>query len=89
MRVSAAGHEQKRSQSRDSKDEPKMCNSSTTRLRTKKFVEFSLKPVVDKSDAGIAPQCLQDAVGSGERSHTHCGVWRDLPSLDRAGRRTR
>jgi len=27
------------------------------------FVQFSLKRVVEESDAGIAPQCLQDAAG--------------------------
>jgi hypothetical protein len=41
------------------------------------FVQFSLKRMVEKSDAGIAPQCLQDAAGSGRRAHAHCFVLLD------------
>jgi len=55
--------EQDLRQSLDSKSEPQMCNSSARPLRTMNFVQFSLKRVVEESDAGIAPQCLQDAAG--------------------------
>jgi hypothetical protein len=53
------------------------------------FVQFSLKRMVEKSDAGIAPQCLQDATGSGERAHTHIGVSRDTPGFNSVGRCSR
>jgi len=74
MRESAANGEQGTSQSLDSESEPQMCNSSARPLRTMNFVQFSLKRVVEKSDAGIAPQCLQDAGGSGKRTRARCFV---------------
>ena len=48
-----------------------------------RFVQLSLKRRVEKSDAGIAPQCLQDAVGSGECARTYFGVMCDAPGFDR------
>jgi len=53
------------------------------------FVQFPLKRVTEQSDAGIAPQCLQDAAGSGNRAHTHFGVSYKVPDFDRAGGCTR
>jgi hypothetical protein len=41
------------------------------------FVQFSLKRMVEKSDAGIAPQCLQDAAGSGRSPHARCFALHD------------
>jgi hypothetical protein len=89
LRESAANGEQGTSQSLDSESEPQMCNSSARRLRTMNFVQFSLKRVVEKSDAGIAPQCLQDAAGSGNSPRTRCCVLHDWPVTDGAGWRTR
>jgi hypothetical protein len=85
----AATGEQGRRQPLDSKSEPSMRNSSARPLRTMNFVQFSLKRMVEKSDAGIAPQCLQDAAGSSERSQIHCGVLHDWPVTDGTGWRTR
>lgn len=89
LRALAAIGEQSHRQPLDSEGEPQMRNSSARPLRTMNFVQFSLKRMVEKSDAGIAPQCLQDAVGSSERSQIHCGVLHDWPVADRTGWRTR
>jgi hypothetical protein len=88
-RALAAIGEQGRREPLDSKREPQMRNSSARPLWTMNFVQFSLKRMVEKSDAGIAPQCLQDAVGSGERSQIHCGDLHDWPVADGTGWRTR
>jgi hypothetical protein len=45
------------------------------------FVQFSLKRVAEDPDAGIAPQCLQDTVGSSGRSQNDWSVLRDLPGI--------
>jgi hypothetical protein len=84
-RVLAAIGEQDLRESLDSEREPQMRNSSARPLRTMNFAEFSLKRMVEKSDAGIAPQCLQDAAGSSERSQIRCGVLHDLPGVALAG----
>jgi hypothetical protein len=77
LRAWAASVEQGLRQSLDSKSERPMCNSSARQLRTMNFVQFSLKRTVEKSDAGIAPQCLQDAAGSRKRPRAHCFVLHD------------
>jgi hypothetical protein len=46
------------------------------------FVQFSLKRVVEKSDAGIAPQCLRDAAGSSKRTRARRFVVSDWPVVD-------
>jgi hypothetical protein len=73
----AATGEQGRRQPLDSKSEPSMRNSSARPLWTMNFVQFSLKRMVEKSDAGIAPQCLQDAAGSGRSPHARCFALHD------------
>jgi hypothetical protein len=45
------------------------------------FVQFSLKPMAEDPDAGIAPQCLQDTAGSSERSQNDWSVLHDLPGI--------
>jgi hypothetical protein len=45
------------------------------------FVQFSLKRMAEDPDAGIAPQCLQDTVGSSGCSQARCSVLRDLPGI--------
>jgi hypothetical protein len=77
LRAWAASGEQGLRQSLDNQSERPMCNSSARQLRTMNFVQFSLKRVVEKSDAGIAPQRLQDAAGSGKRSRARCCVLHD------------
>ena len=88
-RALVANDEQGTSQPLDSKSEPQMRNSSARPLWAMNFVQFSLKRMVEKSDAGIEPQCLQDAAGSSERSQIHCGVLHDWPVADGTGWRTR
>jgi hypothetical protein len=45
------------------------------------FVQFSLKRMAEDPDAGIAPQCLQDTVGSSGCSQSDWSVLRDLPGI--------
>jgi hypothetical protein len=45
------------------------------------FMQFSLKRTVEESDAGIAPQCLWDATGSGICAQIACGVSHALPGV--------
>jgi len=45
------------------------------------FVQIQLKRAAEKSDAGIAPQCLRDATGSSGRREILFCVTHDMPGL--------